>query len=301
MNVTHHWAAEKMNDKTIVHLNPYVKHIYLRGQTHVDDEKLKRLTEALSTNSVVDTLHVAFNSITSIGVLAVAEMIKINTTITSLNIEDDDIGDWGVEALANALGVNSSITSIAIGGKLIYSDGIGAIADALKVNSTIRQFRLWNASSDSVYDVYNLAEAIACNTSITSFSFSTTAIGNDGLRRFSDAFRINTSLTHVHFAYDGFYRSWAKSQIISDIGAMALANALQVNQSIAFIDLTGNYITDTGIDYLAQQIKHHNLSVTSIVLTQNRILHCKTYAALEDCLNRHVWFEHYMLHDIIYD
>jgi len=129
-------AAIKSND-------PNLKDVNLNNLEGSKPEWMHDLLEALSTNTVCETVAIANCNINNEGGKKISDLLRSNTTITSLNIETNRIG----------------------------ADGIKAIVEALEVNATLKEIKITNQSTPAGNEVERLmAKCLEENKTLQKFS-----------------------------------------------------------------------------------------------------------------------------------
>lgn len=93
-------------------------------------QEVKKLAEALSTNTVLKELCISSHAVSPQAAQQLSEMLTTNTTITTICIGDSVFGDAGVAALSPGIGASSSVTSVDMSHKVRGSVTAAAVAAA---------------------------------------------------------------------------------------------------------------------------------------------------------------------------
>ena len=258
------------------------------SQNGIGDEETISLAEALRVNASLCFLDLSLNYIRSEGANSLAQALSVNTSLSSLKLYYNYIGVEGANFLAQAFSVNTSLSSLNLSRNAIGDDGANSLAEALRVNTSISSLDL---SDNAILAVgaNELAQALRVNTSLSSLDLHSSFIqleyrnilaralretpayysigapvanfiGADGANSLAQALRVNTSLSFLNLSLN----------LIGARGANSLASALRINTSLSSLDLSRNSIGDEGANSLAEALRV-NTSVSSLNLGNNSI------------------------------
>ena len=110
--------------------------------THISDEGVVALAQALHHNSTLTSLYFSNNSISGAGAIAIAQALHHNSTLEKLYLSNNAITDDGAVALAQALCHNSTLEKLYLSKNVISDAGAVAIAQALYQNSSLNMLDL---------------------------------------------------------------------------------------------------------------------------------------------------------------
>ena len=132
-----------------------------------------------------------------------------------------------------------------------------------------------------------LNEILKENIKLEELTLNNCNIGDEELKAFVDILKTNTDtkllkldLRNNRLTYN-FYNN------ISDEGAIALANLLQTNRTIRWIDFCNNNIDNKGLKALADVVKT-NSKVITLDLLDNNISSDEELKRLENALEKNV-------------
>ena len=226
------------------------------------NDGLKEIAEKLKRNSTIK--HIIISTIGNEGAKVFAEVLKVNSTIESLNLKLNNIGSNGMTALAEGLKVNSSIRYLNLSMNYLGDAGAEALGAALEVNSTITILYL-QSNEIGGRGAKALAKAFENNSTIRSINLSsnkmrelTDSEWDSGTIPLANALQTNSSITYMNL----------ENTEIRDEGAMALSNALTVNKSLTSLNIASNHIGLEGVKALAESLKN-NTTLTSLDISQN--------------------------------
>eukprot|EP00985_Skeletonema_marinoi_P001768 scaffold701_cov102-Skeletonema_marinoi.AAC.5 len=109
----------------------------------VDDDRLTRLSEVLSHNTSITSLHLSNNNIGHDGIVALADALHQNLHVEYIDLSGNNIGNKGAAALADCLQHNNiSLISLDLQNNGIEDEGAAALLSAVSTNSTIHSIDL---------------------------------------------------------------------------------------------------------------------------------------------------------------
>jgi Ran GTPase-activating protein (RanGAP) involved in mRNA processing and transport len=163
------------------------------------------LGRGLQTNRSLTHLGLSGNRITG-GVIddmatdgalqAIAELITHNSTLKELDLQHNSITSIGVAAIACALRTNPALTSLDLGNNPI-DDGVVALADALHSNSHLAWLHVEHAQSMTLVGLTALANMLHSNTGLRVLHLGGNRIKNDGARVMLKGLKSNRHLQHL--------------------------------------------------------------------------------------------------------
>ncbi len=145
-----------------------------------------------------------------------------NTTLKRLNLRLTGISDDAATRLSNVLANNSALTELDVS----YND-ISSTAGA------------------------EIAKGLAQNSSLTTLCLAGCMHNSHSATQFALALRTNTTLKRLDLS--GGHR-FCIAQGLGDEGAAMIALELRINQGIERLNLSHNFITDSGADHLLRML-----------------------------------------------
>ena len=240
------------------------------------DETAYDLADMLSHNSTVEELNIDHNLFTSKAAKILAGNLRQNTTLKKLNLSYNDLGDVGVKAITAALTPDTSLMGMATrNNDNDHSDREdGRSCSALQYLS----LRFTNCGKQGAFAV---AKMLRSNNTLQELDIGSNPLGFKGMTKIANALKSNRTLNHLHLHDTGCSDKGAAA--IADMlcnnqtlklllmyniqdhrlkyinkvgkdGAVALAGALRVNNSLKELHLRKNNITDEGFKCLAEAL-----------------------------------------------
>jgi Ran GTPase-activating protein (RanGAP) involved in mRNA processing and transport len=138
---------------------------------NISDAGITDVCAALK-GATVPILRFGDNSISDVGVAAIASLIKANATILELQLGTNSITDSGVEVLSEALKGNTSILKVDLSKNAIGPGGVAALHNVFKENKVIRHIDL--SDNSEIMEGQALAASMSADASIavSSLAFS---------------------------------------------------------------------------------------------------------------------------------
>lgn len=137
------------------------------SNNNIGPEGISDFTQALKTNTALETLYLSHNNIGTKGAKALAEVLKINTAIKSLYLAQNKIGSIGLASLSDSLKTNNTLTTIDLSDNRIWDDGIEVLVTALQHNKSLSSLNL--SSNNLEEDAFkNLTKLLDINNSLIS-------------------------------------------------------------------------------------------------------------------------------------
>lgn len=216
--------------------------------------KLKILmSNGLITNKALDSLIVALTR---------------NPNLTRLELVEENNPNM-ITKLASLLENNQSSLSDLCYNKYDYKRvSLKALFMALGKNKTLEKLKLYlNVINDK--DTPVLANALKQHPNLTHLSIENThrydapedGITTEGAKLLFDALKINKKITHFSYAYNN---------LSSFGGSSLLVPFLKENQTLTYLNLSGNHMDHTDISILAKAFKE-NTSVVDLNLSGNKL------------------------------
>eukprot|EP01079_Euglenida_sp_SAG-EU17-18_P010042 gene10042-266_t len=194
------------------------------------DELVRKVARKLKDNHTVTKIDLSRNSVGNEGARDLAQLLLVNKRILSLKLAHNNIGDDGATALAQALVTNSALTKIDLRGNTIRKVGAESFAKMLQVNTTILKVDLGGnyVSNDGAVNFSKVLKA--SNHTLRSLSLSDNHVDDVGASALASALERNTGLVSLHLA----------SNQIGSEGLSHLCHSLRANATMTKVDISGN-------------------------------------------------------------
>jgi Ran GTPase-activating protein (RanGAP) involved in mRNA processing and transport len=244
---------------------------------NLDATAIHTIAEALRINTTIETLSIKNIKLVESGGHEIVEALRDNKTITSLDLGcnipdaskwdnewnnlDEDIDEeydkYGVYAIieeyaiaiANMIKENTTIVKLNLERNCLGEIGKDVIADALSVNTTITNLNLSRNNLEE-YGTQKIVDALYMNTTITKLNLSDNWLGEDGALVIAEALYVITTLRSLNLSHNYLRRN----SFSSEMGIIAIANALCKNESITELDLEHNKIGLNGVRELSKAL-----------------------------------------------
>ncbi|VDL35745.1 unnamed protein product [Hymenolepis diminuta] len=239
-----------------------LKELNLKGN-FISDKGASEIGEALKCNHTLEKLDISVNPISREGGIALADGLLHNNTLTHLDVANCDLEISAAIAFATALRSNKSILYFNIDRLTIFSnqeEHTVHLSEALSVNTEMRELHM---SKCFIHDfgTNRIADALDRNKILQVLDLSANGISTDGGAAIARALSNRCSLTILDLAYNQI-----KCQ-----GAVAIAKALeQANQRLIVLNLSFNKIGERGLCALGESL-YTNDSIRFIYLWGNNI------------------------------
>ncbi|KAM6223900.1 leucine-rich repeat-containing protein 34 [Rhynchocyon petersi] len=243
------------------------------------------LSKMLKKNPYITGLDVRYNLISNSGAYYAAKLLQKPLNLIYLNLMFNDIGSSGGELIAKALHKNTILKYLRMTGNKIENKGGMFFAAMLQINSSLEKLDLGDCDL-GMQGVIAFATVLTQNQAIKGINLnrpilygeqeeSTVHMGhmlkqnnflvelhmckhdmkNDGLKHLCDALYLNTSLRYLDVSCN---------RITYD-GIYFLAKVLKSNTTLEVLDLSFNRIENTGAKYLSETLTSHNRSLKALV------------------------------------
>jgi Ran GTPase-activating protein (RanGAP) involved in mRNA processing and transport len=240
---------------------------------NLDATAIHTIAEALSINTTIETLSLKNIKLVESGGHEIVEALRNNKTITSLDLGcnipdaskwdnlDEDIDEeydkYGVYAIieeytiaiANMIKKNTTIVKLNLERNCLGEIGIDEIAKALRVNTTITNLNLSRNNLEE-YGTQKITDALYTNTTITKLNLSSNWLRENGALVIAEALYVITTLRSLNLSHNYLRRN----SFSSEMGIIAIANALCKNESITELDLEHNKIGLNGVRELSKAL-----------------------------------------------
>lgn len=207
-------ALSDENNTTLTHLD--------LSWNKIDVTAMVAVGRMLKTNHYLKELAMSRCQIHSEAAIAIGDALQRNTTLERLDLRFNSIWDEGATAIAAGIQANnaSSLMFLDLHHNPIGAAGTSAIATMLQTNTSLTE--LYCHAYGAIVD------ALQHNTSLTMLNLDNSRCGD--ARSIATVLETNVSLRKLHITSCG----------IGDEGVVAIANALQANKSLVFMDIRYN-------------------------------------------------------------
>ncbi|KAG8844261.1 hypothetical protein FRB91_002733 [Serendipita sp. 411] len=232
---------------------------FLLGNNIVGDEGAKVIADFIrdEKSKRVYNFYIAGNSISPVGIGEIANALCTNTTVTALWLKRNPLLTEGAKHLANMLSINTTLQTLDLVNTGILDAGIISLMQSLKQNpaSGLRHLYL-GSNAESAASGHAIGSYLRSGFSrLTSLFCSSSRLGDEGIVAIAEGLKGDQYMERLGF----------ESARCGDVGAKALADALEHHPRIVFLDLgfrKGTYemgeqpnrITDEGLMYLGDKL-----------------------------------------------
>ncbi|XP_063578398.1 leucine-rich repeat-containing protein 34 isoform X3 [Pongo abelii] len=281
-------------------INPFILHIL----QEVDEEIKKGLAAGITLNIAgnnrlvpverVTGLDVGYNLLCDVGAYYAAKLLQKQLNLIYLNLMFNDIGPEGGELIAKVLHKNRTLKYLRMTGNKIENKGGMFFAAMLQINSSLEKLDLGDCDLAAVAHAYNPSTLGGQGRWITRGEESKTSLANMGMQSviaFATVLTRNQAIKAINLNRPILYGEQEESTVhvgrmlkenhclvalhmckhdIKNSGIQQLCDALYLNSSLRYLDVSCNKITHDGMVYLADVLKS-NTTLEVIDLSFNRI------------------------------
>ncbi|XP_048961773.1 leucine-rich repeat-containing protein 34 isoform X1 [Canis lupus dingo] len=249
------------------------------------------LSRILKKNLYINGLDVRYNLISDVGAYYAARLLQKQHKLIYLNLMFNDIGPEGGELIAKALHKNTTLKYLRMTGNKIENKGGMFFAAMLQINSSLEKLDLGDCDL-GMQSVIAFATVLTQNQTIKGINLnrpilygeqeeSTVHLGhmlkenhclvelhmckhnikNCGIKQLCDALYLNGSLRYLDVSCNKITRD----------GMVYLADVLKTNTTLEVLDLSFNRIENAGAKYLSETLASHNRSLKALSVVSNNI------------------------------
>uniref|UniRef100_A0AAR2IHC0 NACHT domain-containing protein n=1 Tax=Pygocentrus nattereri TaxID=42514 RepID=A0AAR2IHC0_PYGNA len=256
-------------------LNQVIVSVNLQSNS-IEDEGARALADVLQSNRKLTSLNVQKNSIGPDGVKRIADSLKKNQILQDLNVSSNHLGDLGTVALAQALMVNHTLCTLRLQSNSVSDKGMKALTQALRSNKGLTSLNL-RENSIGVEGAKAIARALQENNTLAELDLTANLLHDEGVTAIAGAVKANRALRSLQWnrTFETLLETFLCLCSLQGVsagkaGAVALAEALMVNQTLHTLDLRGNSIGMAGAKALSSALKT-NRSLRSLNLQENSL------------------------------
>ena len=216
-------------------------------------EKVKNKESSGSNNLTI--LNPSYTSIPSKITSELTVLLNSDFSVTTLDLSNAKLGNMGLQILVEALENNKTVLDLNLEKNEIGHDrlgmgwGIKALSKFLKENKTLKSL---NLKGNTLHYADELWNAFKDNNSITHLNlegiWGDDWMNVESVKALGKALKYNQSITYLNI----------KKNSISDAAASSLATSLQENDTLIQLELSGNKIRKGGKKAFNQLIKERS-------------------------------------------
>ncbi|XP_040126001.1 leucine-rich repeat-containing protein 34 isoform X2 [Ictidomys tridecemlineatus] len=227
----------------------------------VTDEDFGILSQILETCPYINGLDVRYNVLSDAGAYYAANLLQTQRYLIYLNLMFNDIGPEGGELIAKALH-NTTLKYLRMTGNKIENKGGMFFASMLQINSSLEKLDLGDCDL-GMQNVIAFATVLSQNQAIKGINLNRPILygeQEESTVHLGHMLKENQWLVELHICKHG----------IKNCGMQKLCDALYLNRSLRYLDISCNKITRDGMEYLADVLKS-NITLEVLDLSFNRI------------------------------
>ncbi|XP_029795786.1 leucine-rich repeat-containing protein 34 isoform X2 [Suricata suricatta] len=208
-------------------------------------------------------LDVRYNLISDVGAYYAARLLQKNTTLKYLRMTGNKIENEGGMFFAAMLQINSSLEKLDLGDCDLEMQSVIAFATVLTQNQTIQAINLNRPIlyGEQEESTVHLGHMLKENHCLVALHLCKHNMKNCGIKQLCDALYLNRSLRYLDISCNKITRD----------GMVYLADVLKSNTTLEVIDLSFNRIENAGAKYLSETLASHNRSVKALSVVSNNI------------------------------
>ncbi|XP_018878409.2 leucine-rich repeat-containing protein 34 isoform X2 [Gorilla gorilla gorilla] len=268
------------------------------------------LSKILKNCLYINGLDVGYNLLCDVGAYYAAKLLQKQLNLIYLNLMFNDIGPEGGELIAKVLH-NRTLKYLRMTGNKIENKGGMFFAAMLQINSSLEKLDLGDCDL-GMQSVIAFATVLTQNQAIKAINLnrpilygeqeeSTVHVGrmlkenhclvalhmckhdikNSGIQQLCDALYLNSSLRYLDVSCNK----------ITHDGMVYLADVLKSNTTLEVIDLSFNRIENAGANYLSETLTSHNRSLKALSVVSNNI-EGEGLVALSQSMKTNLTFSH---------
>ncbi|XP_069329048.1 leucine-rich repeat-containing protein 34 isoform X2 [Eulemur rufifrons] len=217
------------------------------------------LSRILKKHLYINGLDVRYNLLSDDGAYYAAKLLQKQLNLIYLNLMFNDIGPEGGKLIAKALHKNTTLKYLRMTGNKIENKGGMFFAAMLQINSCLQKLDL--SDCDLEESTVHLGHMLKENRCLVELHMCKHGIKNCGLQRLCNALYLNTSLRYLDVSCNK----------ITHDGIEYLAEVLKSNTTLEVLDVSFNRIENAGANYLSETLTSHNRSLKALSVVSNNI------------------------------
>ncbi|XP_043329717.1 leucine-rich repeat-containing protein 34 isoform X3 [Cervus elaphus] len=221
------------------------------------------LCRVLKNNSYINGLDVRYNLLSDVGAYYAAKLLQKNRTLKHLRMTGNKIENKGGMFFAAMLQINSSLEKLDLGDCDLGMQSVIAFATVLTQNQTIKGLNLNRPIlyGEQEESTVHLSHMLKENQCLIELHMCKHDIKNCGMKQLCDALYLNRSLQYLDVSCNK----------ITQDGMKCLADVLKSNTTLEVIDLSFNRMENAGANYLSDALASHNRTLKALSVVSNNI------------------------------
>lgn len=191
--------------------------------------RVEELASALGVSQSLESLDLARNGLTNVGVGRIVGALTNNTSLTRLNLERNIIGPEGLKRLCKLLKQNQALQELNLGSSSFDDASSRALAAALASNTALTCLNISNSGCCGA-GFTEVARALKTNRGLKQLNVENNSIGDQGAKDLAEALKVNSTLQELNL----------QSNSVAEAGAAALLEALETNICVTSLLLVGS-------------------------------------------------------------
>jgi hypothetical protein len=192
-----HISEERLGQLTeAMQASHSLRELNLRNNSFKSGPDFYRFVNALTDNTVLESLNLSLNQINREGAIALSRALLHNTTLTCLNLSNCQIPRAGGSSLLDLVKGTTTLQSIDLYGCNLWVDHLPQLTQALIVNSSITEITL-QITSLAISDVSGFAGWVDVNTTLTTLNLHLPRAGEGVIEWMFAAAITGTTLTDL--------------------------------------------------------------------------------------------------------
>ncbi|XP_011916037.1 PREDICTED: leucine-rich repeat-containing protein 34 isoform X6 [Cercocebus atys] len=224
-------------------------------------------------------LDVGYNLLSDVGAYYAAKLVQKQLNLIYLNLMFNDIGPEGGELIAKVLHKNQTLKYLRMTGNKIENKGGMFFAAMLQINSSLEKLDLGDCDLEE--STVHIGRMLKENHCLVVLHMCKHDIKNSGIQQLCDALYLNSSLRYLDVSCNK----------ITHDGMVYLADVLKSNTTLEVIDLSFNRIENAGANYLSETLTSHNRSLKALSVVSNNI-EGEGLVALSQSMKTNLTFSH---------
>ncbi|XP_045242580.2 leucine-rich repeat-containing protein 34 isoform X3 [Macaca fascicularis] len=237
------------------------------------------LSRILKNCLYINGLDVGYNLLGDVGAYYAAKLVQKQLNLIYLNLMFNDIGPEGGELIAKVLHKNQTLKYLRMTGNKIENKGGMSFAAMLQINSSLEKLDLGDCDLEE--STVHIGRMLKENHCLVVLHMCKHDIKNSGIQQLCDALYLNSSLRYLDVSCNK----------ITHDGMVYLADVLKSNTTLEVIDLSFNRIENAGANYLSETLTSHNRSLKALSVVSNNI-EGEGLVALSQSMKTNLTFSH---------
>jgi Ran GTPase-activating protein (RanGAP) involved in mRNA processing and transport len=208
--------------------------------TDIGSSGVMRFAEALRSNTSLINLHLSGCQIGVSGARAIAEALKQNKTLLTLNLDNAQIDLEGVKLIIDALNENTTLLKLDLSGIRLGVEGAKYLAKVWQ-NKKLDSLILSNTGLG--LEGVKFIMAALPNTNLSALNVSNNNLTHAGIEVALVALGTNQTLRVLNVSNNCDAPYFAVEQLPYQINFKSVLDALQANNTLKTLQVSGNYFT----------------------------------------------------------